>query len=352
MLKIKKVFNILFSLISQFYYQYKTPNVETLIDKYVVINKQEQPKNRVLYIALKYDYGDRSRGMSYEEYNFFHVLKNMQDIEVIRYDFYSIASRYGKKIANRMLSEVVFLERVDAVLCLLYKDYFDHEMISDMSKNLPIETILWVFDDDKRFEETVFLSRCFNKTVTTIKKRLAQRVSRGENCVLAQFAANHYLYRNYNLKKKYDVVFVGQNFGNREMYIKFLRDNQVNVHAFGMGWPDGRLTQSEMIRVFNESKIILNFSSSYNNPELKYVKGRMFEIPACGSMLLTENCEDLDNFFNVGEHIDMFSTREELLEKVQFYLENENERVRVSEAGEKHVVENFTVEKYLLEILL
>lgn len=348
---LRKLLMLCLSKLSQGYYLIFEPNIESLMDRCVSFGLKESSRKKVLYIALKYDYGDKSRGLSYEEYNFYYTLKNMGIVDVVRFDYYSICSKYGASTANLMLKNVILLESIDVLLCLLYKDYFNHDMLSELSEKYPVETILWVFDDDKRFDETKVLSQCFNKVVTTIHERYEQRRQRGENVFLAQFAANHYIYRNYNLKKKYDVVFIGQKFGNRGTYIDYLKQNDVDIHVYGLGWSGGRVSQSEMIEIFNQSKIVLNFSSSYANPELKYLKGRMFEIPACGAFLLTEVCEDLEEYFNIGENVDIFSSREELLGKINYYLENDDVRTSMASGGESLVRNNHTFEKYIRDVV-
>lgn len=327
------------------------PNIETLISSSVETLKNGIPKTKILYLALKYDYGDKSRGLSYEEYNFFYTLKNMKDIEVIRFDYYTIVERHGNDIANDMIKEIALLEGVDKILLLLYKDYFNHEIFLDISNNYPIETILWLFDDDKRYEETKKLANNFNTIVTTIGMRHKQRIESGLNSKLAQFAANHYLYKDFKLNKKYDVTFVGQNFGNRQMYIDYLKNNNINVKAFGRGWDNGKVTQTQMIEIFNQSKIVLNFSSSAGNPHLKFLKGRVFEIPATGAFFLTEECEELDDYFNVGNELERFSNKEELLEKIKHYLAHDELREKIAPNGKKRVLENYTFERYLGEII-
>jgi len=54
---------------------------------------------------------------------------------------------------------------------------------------------------------------------------------------------------------KYDVSFVGQPHGNRRQVISALRKAGINVYVWGGGWESGRLSQEEMIRVFNQSRI-------------------------------------------------------------------------------------------------
>lgn len=327
------------------------PNIETLLSDSIEVVKNGTPKTKVLYLALKYDYGHKSRGLSYEEYNFFHTLKNMPEIELIRFDFYSIYSKYGKDYANQMIKEVALTEGVDKIFVLLFLDVFDHSLLKDLSDNYPIETIIWLFDDDYRYPETIELTKCFNRVVTTLEERHKRRLQKGFNSHLAQFAANHFLYKDFGLEKKYDVVFVGKNFGNRQMYVDYLKSNDVNVTVLGGGWKAGRATQTQMIEIYNQAKIILNFSAPSNNPGLKFLKGRIFEIPATGSFLLTEECKHLDEFFDIGNELEVFSTKEELLEKVKYYLNNEELREEIAKNGQKKVLKNYTFERYLSELL-
>lgn len=127
--------------------------------------------------------------------------------------------------------------------------------------------------------------------------------------------------------------------------------NGIKVEIFGNGWPNGRVTQSEMIEIFNKSKIVLNFSSSFGHLHLKSIKGRVFEIPSTGAFLLTEICQELDVFFKIGCDLDFFKDKGELLEKVQLYLSDSDLRNKIAKSGEMTVINNYTIEKQLKELL-
>ena len=60
---------------------------------------------------------------------------------------------------------------------------------------------------------------------------------------------------------------------------------------------------------------------------------RTFEIPACGSMLLADRTEEHLSFFEEGVEAEFFGSREEMLDKLSFYISHEGARVRVAEAG-------------------
>jgi spore maturation protein CgeB len=60
---------------------------------------------------------------------------------------------------------------------------------------------------------------------------------------------------------------------------------------------------------------------------------RTFEIPACGSMLLADRTEEHRGFFQEGKEAEFFDSRDEFVDKVQFYCGNESARRRIAEAG-------------------
>ncbi len=60
---------------------------------------------------------------------------------------------------------------------------------------------------------------------------------------------------------------------------------------------------------------------------------RTFEIPACGSMLLADRTGEHQEFFTEGEEAEFFNSKEELVDKLRFYVRNEGARARVAAGG-------------------
>jgi spore maturation protein CgeB len=106
-----------------------------------------------------------------------------------------------------------------------------------------------------------------------------------------------------------------------------------------------------MIELLGRSKIALNFSSSQGNKQLKFLKGRVFEIPATGAMLLTQQCEHLDDYFTIGKEVEVFSDKAEMLMKIEAYLSDEAKRNDVAQAGKSRVLLHYTMEHALHSVL-
>ena len=73
---------------------------------------------------------------------------------------------------------------------------------------------------------------------------------------------NNFLYKRINNPKiKYDVSFVGQPHGNRRQRIEKIKSIFPNTICFGSGW-DNRIEQDDLVNLFNNSAVNLNFSES------------------------------------------------------------------------------------------
>ena len=69
-------------------------------------------------VALKYDYGIRERGLSFEHYTFYDALVNMGH-DVLYFDIGELHQKYGFEKMNRRLAEVVRAEARSHLLCIV-----------------------------------------------------------------------------------------------------------------------------------------------------------------------------------------------------------------------------------------
>ena len=67
---------------------------------------------------------------------------------------------------------------------------------------------------------------------------------------------------------------------------------------------------------------------------------RTFEIPACASMMIADRTDEHCEFFQEGKEAEFFETREELVDKVSFYLSHESKREKIARNGYERCIDS------------
>lgn len=166
--------------------------------------------------------------------------------------------------------------------------------------------------------------------------------------------------------KTMDVSFVGAYAGRQDRIdgVEYLRKNGIDVKAFGYGAPGGQLSLDQMVAVFNRTKINLNFTGASAGSRLnasnpipvgaKQLKSRQVEAALCGSFALSEDAPGMDQTLAPGLEMALFTTREEMLEKIRYYLAHDEEREAVADRAYRRAVRDHDVKleipKFLAEI--
>ncbi|HUT60393.1 MAG TPA: glycosyltransferase [Phycisphaerae bacterium] len=356
---------------------------------------------RILYVAIKHDYGNPARGFSFEHWSLYHSLVSMGH-DILYFDYVGLLGAMGRDAMNRRLWEVARSEQADLMFTVLYEEQLDRSVVRRISEELQTVTVSWFCDDHWRFERfSRHWAPCFNWCVTTARSALPKYAAIGYgNVIKSQWACNPFLYRKLDVPLEHDVTFVGQPHGNRRAIIEALRAAGVRVQTWGYGWPAGRLGQEQMIRVFNTSRINLNLpnpammsptpgESRRRNLKLRtgeflrrmpggmrarglahrvwgglrrfrpgvrlsppdlisdpndQIKGRNFEVPACGAFLLSGQAEELSEYYEDGREIVCYSTMTDLIEKARRYLADEAERAAIAQRGYERTLREHTYE--------
>lgn len=83
----------------------------------------------------------------------------------------------------------------------------------------------------------------------------------------------------------------------------------------------------------------------------KCLSNRTVNYMGCGTMLLSKTVPFIETIFTPGKEIVTFDTKEECLEKINYYLKHDNERIAIAKAGQKAVWERFSPEIVVKDML-
>jgi spore maturation protein CgeB len=304
------------------------------------------------------DYGIPSRGHGHEYYNLLPAFGRLP-LEVRQFDFAREIIDRGYWKAMEALREVVVGWQPDALFLATYQEQIDRDLMRWITAETPTTTIGWFSDDHWRFESySRFWAPAFNWVTTTDYEAVQKYHAIGQpNVVLSQWAANEELYRPpSDGRLTYDVTFVGQKYGSRGALVDYLESHGAAVEAWGPGWPNGKASQEQMIEIFGRSKINLNFAAaSTRGPGSgtpAQIKGRVFEVPACGGLLLTDYAPGLERYYEIGSEVEVFGSKRDLLDKVRSLLGDEERRARVARAGYERTLREHTWVERLGELLV
>ena len=146
-------------------------------------------------------------------------------------------------------------------------------------------------------------------------------------------------------ESRQDVLFVGHyEPDGRGQLLSHLLLHGVAVRIFGNRWeelprnspirrlhpPIAMVTGEEYVRLLAGSKIALVFLSGVNRDPYT---SRCFEIPACKTFMLAPRTPEIQALYEEDKEVVLYENKEELLEKIQKYLGDQEWRTRIAEAG-------------------
>lgn len=107
-------------------------------------------------------------------------------------------------------------------------------------------------------------------------------------------------------------------------------------------------TMTEMPKIFHLSKINLNFTSK---PIRTGLPLRIWDILGAGGFVLTNFQTEIPEYFEIGRDLETYASEEELIQKIGYYLEHEEERVRIARNGYQKAKEQYSLETRVKQIL-
>jgi spore maturation protein CgeB len=284
-------------------------------------------------------------------YSYNNVVKVLEELgNVYRYemtqnphekDWYQKKDKINSEMLD-FIEKIIRKNKIDVIVCYLSGHSTSQKVLAKIkSYNIPM--INESLDDERKFrsrkgKDGIYrgnkdICKYFDLTLTTSKSAIVKYLVEGGTPLYKDYCGNERIYKKLDLNKEFDVSFIGASYGVRGEYIKYLQNNDIFVYTKGNGWDNGFATDEEMIEIFNKSKIVLGFSTVGKNDNINILKGRDFEVPLTGSFYITGYHEELKEYFDLGKDIETYTSKEDLLKKVKYYLENNEERELIAKTG-------------------
>src|SRR5436190_21542030 len=202
---------------------------------------------------MAHDYGDPSRGPSFEEANFRSALEGMGH-ELVAFDFKARERVVGRGAMNAELRALAEESGADASFFFLFQEEIAPATVESVG-DAAGPTISWFGDDQWRFDSfSRRYAQSFDVCVTTDHESVEKyRAAGAREVVLSQWACNRYAYARVTTEIEHGVTFVGQRYGRRPEIVQRIRAAGHEVECWGQGWPAGRLDHDAMVRVFSSS---------------------------------------------------------------------------------------------------
>lgn len=144
------------------------------------------------------------------------------------------------------------------------------------------------------------------------------------------------------------VGFIGQFEEDRAWLLLFLAEQGLPVKVWG-DWPRRKRRRHPNLQVMGTPVWGDDYARAISSFDINLAflhKGnrdlqtqRSVEIPACGGFMLGERTAEHAHLFQEGVEAEFFASRQELLEKVRYYLNNPGRRQEIAAAGRRRCLE-------------
>lgn len=193
--------------------------------------------------------------------------------------------------------------------------------------------------------------RCFDLIITSFPHFIKAFRKMGIKSEYQKLAFEHRVLKKTGGQKRiYDLTFVGSFTPYHKKGTKMLEEvaKNIPIHVWGAGIEflspfsplrknfHGEAWGINMYKILAQSKIVINrhigTSKNYAN------NMRLYEATGMGAMLITDKKKNLKDIFKVGTEIVDYNNSQDLLDKITYYLKNDEERKKIAKLGQKRTL--------------
>jgi hypothetical protein len=274
------------------------------------------------------------------EANLVAPFRNIFD-KVVVFDVLSCYIENGPTSTTKKLKALILQEMPDYMIWISSSFEIEPEVLA-FAQTSGVKTISWFFDDEMIFYNYSVMWIPVSDFVLTASPAYVKKYQEyGVPAYLTFMSPNEEIFQNKKIERDIDVLFIGNNIADRQEFIDYVKQHNIEVTIFGRGWDTGYLKESsDLFSYYNRSKINLCFTKGMI-PSVKQYKGKIFEICMCGGFLLVEYVDGMESYFEDTVDVIFFKDKYELLLQIQKYLPLPAVREKIAENGYRKVTEKY-----------
>lgn len=208
----------------------------------------------------------------------------------------------------------------------------------------------FTLSDPDVFSTVSQYAHLFDYHTTNSVKALEMYKNNGiDNTLLMPFGidSRFFVPRPPDPKYKSDVAIIGHYRNNRLKIAKRLI-KEFDTHIYGNKWPLNSYDPvygEDWFKAAYSTKFLINFpktAAGYTN-----IKVGVYEALATGRLIFTEYFNEMKNYYNYGEEVIGYSNEDDLVKKINYYLQQPDEAKQIAKAGQLRTAAEHTWEKRL-----
>ncbi|QSF43803.1 CgeB family protein [Paenibacillus tianjinensis] len=243
--------------------------------------------------------------------------------------------------------------------------------ILEFLRQTNVKSAVWMTEDPYYMDWTLPLTAYFDY-IFTIDQAAAEQYTRlGHPCVYhLPLGTDPGIFHCTPVSEEFtsDIGLVGVPYSNRiELIELLLKNTDYTIQIVGRGWGKHHLEWNRTkaghvhlvnawvkpetaMKYYNGSTIVLNIhrpsDEKYNKNRMgimaKSINNRTFDAASCEAFQLIDSREGLVNHFAEGKEMVSFEDKNDLLEKIHYYIAHGEERKHIARQARKRVLSSHT----------
>lgn len=265
-------------------------------------------------------------------------------VETIHYVPLAVNTKRMQSLEITQQDKMRFSNEISFVGSLYNEEHNFYERLITAAQDEEMQGYIdGIIEAQKKVYGYNFMVECLNdEMVEKIRKVLPFRISEDSYLEERQVYADYYLARRLAYLERVELLtLLSQYFS--VSYYTHRQESQI-----------GKAKNCGQIHYFNEMPKVFRLSKVNLNPTLRSIKNgiplRAMDILGAGGFLVTNYQEDFMKHFEPEVHFTYYTGKEEAVEKINYYLQHEEERKKIVENASQLIYKEHSYEVRLMEI--